>query len=114
MLTESRANADRLLAEARGRAERLTAEVTQRRSELFTALEAERDQLTVKVNGLRDYEDHYRTTFTNFLKTQLDGLSKAELSGNRPDIDSMFGMGNPRVSTPRLDALVDESRKGLN
>ncbi len=112
---ETRQQADRILGEARGRADRLDAEVRERRAELFTGLESDRDVLVDRVNQLRDYEENYRRTFNGFLQSQIDQLGQAALSpSERPDTDAMYGLGQPRVSTPRLDALVDESRQELN
>ncbi|MGI5952369.1 MAG: DivIVA domain-containing protein [Brooklawnia sp.] len=112
---ESRQNADRLLGEARGRADRLDSEVRDRRAELFAVLEADRDTLADRVNQLRDYEENYRRTFNGFLQSQIDQLNQAEISpAQRPDVDGMYGLGEPPVATPRLDALVDESRRELN
>ena len=112
---ESRQTADRVLGEARSRADRLDAEVRGRRAELFAALEADRDTLADRVNQLRDYEENYRRTFSGFLQSQIDKLAQTELKPSpRPDVDAMYGLGQPQVSTPRLDALVDESRKEIN
>lgn len=111
---ETRQNADRILAEARSRADRLDSEVRQRRSELFSSLEAQRDQLADLVNQLRDYEENYRRTFNGFLQSQVEQLGRTSLQpANRPDVDAMYGVGDVRVSTPRLDALVEESRREL-
>lgn len=112
---ETRQMADRLLGEARGRADRLDAEVRNRRAELFTDLETERDQLLGRVTQLRDYEDNYRRTFSGFLAEQIEKLGNAELAPNEaPNVDEMYGLGEPQVSTPRLDALVEESRREFN
>ncbi len=112
---ESRQSADRLLGEARGRADRLDSEVRERRAELFAVLEADRDTLADRVNQLRDYEENYRRTFNGFLQSQIDQLAQAEFSpAQRPDVDAMYGLGEPSVATPRLDALVDESRRELD
>lgn len=111
---EARQNSERMLAEARGRADRLDAEIRGRRAELFAVLESDRDNLADRVNQLRDYEENYRRTFSGFLQSQIDQLAQTELNpGQRPDLDSMYGLGHPQVSTPRLDALVDESRQEL-
>ena len=113
--TETRQQADRILGEARGRADRLDAEVRERRAELFTGLENDRDVLVDRVNQLRDYEENYRRTFNGFLQSQIDQLGQTSISpSQRPDTDAMYGLGQPHVSTPRLDALVDESRQELN
>ena len=112
---ETRQNSERMLSEARGRAERLDSEVRERRAELFVGLEADRDALVDRVNQLRDYEENYRRTFNGFLQSQIDQLGQAEINPNRrPDVDAMYGLGRPQVATPRLDALVDESRQELN
>ena len=104
-----------MLSEARGRADRLDTEVRERRGELFAALEADRDALLDRVNQLRDYEENYRRTFNGFLQSQIDQLNQAQIAPDRrPNVDAMYGMGRPQVSTPRLDALVDESRQGLD
>lgn len=113
--TETRQQADRILGEARGRADRLDAEVRERRAELFTGLENDRDVLVDRVNQLRDYEENYRRTFNGFLQSQIDQLGQTSISpSQRPDTDAMYGLGQSHVSTPRLDALVDESRQELN
>ena len=112
---ETRQNSERMLSEARGRAERLDSEVRERRAELFVGLESDRDALVDRVNQLRDYEENYRRTFNGFLQSQIDQLGQAEINPNRrPDVDAMYGLGRPQVATPRLDALVDESRQELN
>jgi len=89
--------------------------VRERRSELFASLETDRDALVDRVNQLRDYEENYRRAFNGFLQSQINQLEQTELNPTqRPDIDAMYGFGRPQVATPRLDALVDESRQELN
>ena len=98
-----------------GTPQEVDAEVRERRAELFTGLENDRDVLVDRVNQLRDYEENYRRTFNGFLQSQIDQLGQTSISpSQRPDTDAMYGLGQPHVSTPRLDALVDESRQELN
>lgn len=67
------------------------------------------------MNQLRDYEENYRRTFAGFLESQIQQLKDAELgSAGKPNLDAMYGMGSATVATPRLDALVSESRADLN
>lgn len=108
---QARDDAERLLADARGRAERLDTEVKNRRAELFSQLESERDVLARRVTNLRNYEGSYREAMTNHLRSQMEALDNLEVAqGDEPNTNAMFGLGQPEVSTPRLDALLAESR----
>lgn len=112
---DTRADIERMMAEARARAGRLDHEVRDRRAELFSRLEKDRDSLADLVNQLRDYEENYRRTFAGFLQSQIEQLNNADLTnGPKPNVDSMYGLGSPQVSTPRLDALVAETRNEVN
>ncbi len=113
--SESRQNAERILSDARTRADRLDSEIRDRRAELFTSLENDRDLLLDRVNQLREYEENYRRTFTGFLQTQIEHLNSADVTpGAKPNSDAMYGLGQTEVSTPRLDALMNEAKEQFN
>ena len=109
--TEAREKAENLLADARGRADRLDAEVTNRRSELFSQLESERDVLARRVTNLRNYEGAFRESLNNHLQNQLQALEQLNLAPDEaPNMNAMYGLGKLNASTPRLDALLEESK----
>ena len=68
-----------------------------------------------RVNQLRDYEEDYRRKLTGFLQGQIEQLNQEKIDlHSHLDLDAMYGLGAPQVSTPRLDALVEESRRSFN
>lgn len=108
---EAREQAENLLADARGRAERLDGEVSNRRTELFSQLESERDVLARRVTNLRNYEGAFREALNNHLKNQLQVLEQLNIAPDEaPNMNAMYGLGKTNVSTPRLDALLEESK----
>lgn len=108
--SDARVNAENMVNSAQAKAETLNSETLARRAELLSVLEAERDGLIAKVDGLRNWEDKYRSSITSYLQKQLDAVA----SGLFDDSDIPDLLKEPRGSsaTPRLDALLQASQEG--
>jgi len=126
--SEARVNAERVSSDAKTRAEQFERELANKRTQMFGELEKQRDRLNESVEQLRAFEATYRSNLTEHLRRHIETLEGGVFEPTeRPDglaapsadpattadsgaPASGAGAATGQSATPRLDALLGDSR----